>query len=327
MRSLRSPRAWLPFGATMTALPTALTAVLMAVLLGSGCVGGLGPLARQSPAGPPATVITATATPVPTRPIPPPKPKKLDRKGLTRAIDRYLAQRVSAASLVMVDRTTGFTYRYRSTRQYVTASVVKVDILAALLLRNQRAGRGLTAAQRADAEAMIRRSDNQAADRLYTSLGGAAGLDSANRRLKLRNTRGVDGRCIDLLCWSLTRTTADDQVRLLQALVRGGGPLRAKNRAYVLDLMSHVIKEQSWGVRAAARAGDEVAVKNGWMTHEADGDRWAVNSIGRVTGHGHDFLIAVFTAHNPSEGYGIATAEHIVALAAQRFRATTPWLD
>ncbi|HZB32417.1 MAG TPA: hypothetical protein VE465_19825, partial [Streptosporangiaceae bacterium] len=140
---MRSPRAWLPFGATMTALPTALTAVLMAVLLGSGCVGGLGPLARQSSAAPPAGQATAAApSPAQASPAPPPKPRKLDRKGLTRAIDRYLAKRVSAASLVMMDRTTGFTYRYRPTKEYVTASVVKVDILAALLLRNQRAHRG-----------------------------------------------------------------------------------------------------------------------------------------------------------------------------------------
>lgn len=305
----RELRAWLAAGTTAVAL------------LACGCSGDGAAAAPPTP-----RPTSAVATPVPASPTPPPKPKKLDRKGLTRALDRYLDKRMSSASLVMVDRTTGITYRYRASSQYVTASIVKVDILAALLLRDQRAHRKLTAAQRADAEIMIRYSDNKAADRLYTRLGGAAGLDAANRGLKLRHTHAVDGRCLDLLCWSLTRTTAADQVRLLQSLVRGGGPLTAKNRSYVLGLMGRVIKEQSWGVRAAAREGDEVANKNGWMTHEADGDRWAVNSIGRVRGHGHDFLIAVLTAHNPSNGYGIATAEHMVALAAKRFRATTPWL-
>ena len=310
----RDARAWLAVGATAVAL------------LAGGCSAD--PASAQRPgADPPGNAATQAApSPGPAGPTRPPKPRKLDRKGLTRAIDRYLAKRVSGASLVMVDRTTGATYRYRPTSVYVTASVVKVDILATLLLQSQRAHRKLTAAQRADAEVMIRRSDNQAADRLYTRVGAAAGVDAANRRLKLRHTHAVNGRCIDLLCWSLTRTTADDQVRLLQDLVRGGGPLNAKNRAYVLGLMSRVSKEQSWGVRAAARKGDEVANKNGWMTHQADGDRWAINSIGRVRGHGHDFLVAVLTAHNPSEGYGISTAEHMVALAAQRFRATTPWL-
>lgn len=297
------------------------------MLLTGGCSGDSAPAAARSPADPAGGWATSAAPePGPRTPTPPPKPKKLDRKGLTKAIDRYLANRASGASLVMVDRTTGYTYRYRATSEYVTASVVKVDILATLLLQNRRAHRKLTAAQRADADIMIRHSDNEAADRLYTRVGGAAGVDAANRGLKLRHTHAVDGKCIDLLCWSLTRTTADDQVRLLQTLVRGGGPLTAGDRAYVLGLMGKVIKEQSWGVRAAARKGDEVANKNGWMTHEADGDRWAINSIGRVRGHGHDFLIAVFTAHNPSEGYGITTAEHMVALAAARFRATTPWL-
>jgi hypothetical protein len=313
----------------MTRSTTAVAVTAVALLAGGcagGCAGGPPAMYRSSAAPPAGQASAAPASPGLVSPTPPPKPKKLDRKGLTRAIDRYLDKRVSGASLVMVDRTTGFTYRYRPTSEYVTASVVKVDILATLLLQSQRAHHKLTGAQRADAEVMIRQSDNQAADRLYTRVGGASGVDAANRRLKLKHTHAVDGKCIDLLCWSLTRTTADDQLRLLQDLVRAGGPLNAKNRAYVLGLMGRVIKEQSWGVRAAARAGDEVANKNGWMTHEADGDRWAINSIGRVRGHGHDFLIAVFTAHNPSEGYGITTAEHLVELAAQRFRATTPWI-
>lgn len=311
-------------GATLAA-----GAVAVALLAG-GCSGDPAPTAE--PPVPAGTARPGPSSPRPSAgPTPPPKPKKLDRKGLTRALDRYLRPRVSGASLVMMDRTTGVTYRYRPQHQYVTASVVKVDILSTLLLQNQRAHRTMTAAQRADADIMIRYSDNEAADRLYTRVGGADGVDDANRKLGLRHTQAVNGTCIDLLCWSLTRTTADDQVRLLRDLIEGGAkgksPLTAKNRAYVLGLMGRVSKEQSWGVSAAARDGDEVANKNGWMTHEADGDRWAINSIGRVRGHGHDFVIAVFTEHNPSEGYGITTAEHMVKLAADRFRATTPWLN
>jgi hypothetical protein len=297
--------------------------VLTGALLTGGCAG-------HTPGAAPSSAATSgvagpRATPSPASPSPPSKPKKLDRKGLTRALDGYLKGRVSGVSLVMVDRTTGYTYRYRPTAEYVTASAVKIDIRAALLLRNQRAHRSTSAAQRADADVMIRYSDNKAADRLYTGIGGVAGLDAANRKLKLRHTHAVEGRCIDLLCWSLTRTTADDQIRLMKALVQSG-PLNAKNREYVLGLMGRVSKEQSWGVRAAARQGDQVANKNGWMTHQADGDRWAINSIGRVQGHGHDFLVAVLTEHNPSEGYGITTAEHVVTLAAKAFRATTPWI-
>jgi Beta-lactamase enzyme family len=296
-------------------------AALAGLLLICGCSGDPAPSAR-----PPAAAGSTRGTAPSPSPTPPPKPKKLDRKGLTRALDRYLKNRASGASLVMVDRTTGYTYRYRPDAQYVTASIVKVDILSTLLLQNQRADRTMSSAQRADADVMIRHSDNEAADRLYTRVGGAAGVDAANRKLKLRRTHAVDGQCIDLLCWSLTKTTADDQVRLLQRLI-SGGPLTAKNRAYVLGLMDRVIKEQAWGISAAARQGDKVANKNGWMTLQADGERWVVNSIGRVEGHGHDFLIAVLTQHNPSEGYGITTVERMVELAAEKFRATTPWLN
>ena len=139
------------------------------------------------------------------------------RKGLTRALDRYLDTRASGASLVMVDRTTGYTYRYRPTAEYVTASAVKVDILATLLLQNQRAHRTMTAAQRADADIMIRYSDNKAADRLFTYVGGAAGLNAANRRLKLGDTEAIDAKCLDLLCWSLTETTATESTKVAAA--------------------------------------------------------------------------------------------------------------
>ncbi len=70
----------------------------------------------------------------------------------------------------------------------MTASVVKVDILTALLLAARDAGRDLTAAERAHAEAMIVRSDNDAATALWRVVGRAAGLDAANARLGLTRT-------------------------------------------------------------------------------------------------------------------------------------------
>ena len=42
---------------------------------------------------------------------------------------------------------------------------------------------------------------------------------TANRAFRLTSTRPVDGKCKDLLCWSLTQTTAKDQRRLLEVLL------------------------------------------------------------------------------------------------------------
>ncbi|MGN5377662.1 serine hydrolase [Streptomyces lasalocidi] len=86
---------------------------------------------------------------------------------------------------------------------YDTASIVKVDILAAVLLQAQDAGRELTAQERAHAEPMIKQSDNAAADALWRQIGQADGLAAANKRLGLTSTTsGPGGR------WGLTWTTA-----------------------------------------------------------------------------------------------------------------------
>ena len=84
---------------------------------------------------------------------------------------------------------------------YDTASIVKVDILAALLLLAQDEGRQLNGAEQAYAEAMIRRSDNTSATELLKVIGGEEGLDAANGRLGLTATRAAHA-------WGLTRTTA-----------------------------------------------------------------------------------------------------------------------
>ncbi|MFF1417008.1 serine hydrolase [Streptomyces sp. NPDC058280] len=55
---------------------------------------------------------------------------------------------------------------YGEDRTYVTASVVKVAVLAAVLLRARDAGRWLTAEEERLSAAMIERSDNDAATAL-----------------------------------------------------------------------------------------------------------------------------------------------------------------
>ena len=57
-----------------------------------------------------------------------------------------------------------------------TASIVKVDILATLLLQAQDANRHLTAQEKTYATAMIEDSDNTSASALWTAIGQADGL-------------------------------------------------------------------------------------------------------------------------------------------------------
>ncbi|MFC7479220.1 hypothetical protein ACFQX7_02910 [Luedemannella flava] len=153
-------------------------------------------------------------------------------------------------SVAVRNNRTGGTYRYRASDTYETASIVKVDILAAVLLRAQDDGRSLTDAERSAATRMIRASDNDAATYLWNRAGGASGVRAANRRLGLTHTTpGTEG-------WGLTRTTVGDQVTLVNRALGTSGPLTSASRAYIRGLMTTVNGDQDWGVPAAAHRGD-----------------------------------------------------------------------
>ncbi|MGA4727337.1 serine hydrolase [Micromonospora taraxaci] len=202
-------------------------------------------------------------------------------------------------------------------KRFETASIVKVDILAALLLRQKPAGKALSPGTRRLAEAMIVSSDNDAAVALWQRIDGSRGLTAANRALGLRETRPSSH-------WGLTTTTAADQLRLLTALTSPTGPLTPQDRTFVMGLMKKVIPEQRWGVTAGREPGSaSVYVKNGWDTADVDGGRWLVNSIGRIVEARHDWLIAVLSDHHVSQKEGIRVVEQAATYVLKEMRAAT----
>ncbi|MFF5536088.1 serine hydrolase [Streptomyces cinerochromogenes] len=196
-----------------------------------------------------------------------------------------------------------------------TASIVKVDILAALLLQAQDEGRRLTAAERAYAAEMIEDSDNTSATELWHTIGRAAGLDAANKRFGMTQTSGGEGEL-----WGLTQTTAADQLVLLQQVFGEESELSAASRTYVQGLMEAVRADQRWGVSAAAE-GNSWALKNGWLARSTTG-LWDVNSIGRVTVDGTDCLVAVLSEGTESQAEGIALVEAAAKAAVAVFGDT-----
>ncbi|MFJ9351986.1 serine hydrolase [Streptomyces sp. NPDC101237] len=193
-----------------------------------------------------------------------------------------------------------------------TASIVKVDILAALLLRAQDAGRRLTAAEKAYAVKMIENSDNASASALWEVIGEAAGLDAANARFGLTGTEGgAEG------LWGLTQTTAADQLVLLRQVFGDESELSEASRSYLRDLMGSVEADQRWGVSAAAD-GSGPALKNGWLARSSTG-LWDVNSIGRVTAGGTRYLVAVLSRGTVSQAAGIALVEAAAKAAVGSF--------
>ncbi|MFE0880007.1 serine hydrolase [Streptomyces smyrnaeus] len=212
---------------------------------------------------------------------------------------------------------------------FVAASVMKVHILVALLLRAQGSlggpAREVTAQERTRAAAMIQHSDNDAANALWRAAGGAEGVAATGRLLGLVGTRPAeDGR------WGLSTTTAADQLALLRAVHgRGPGPrvLAPGARQWVRELMRGVVDCQRWGVTAAGdgrpaapRPSHEASqpppheVKNGWLPRTATG-LWVINSVGRVTAAGRPWLLAVLSDGHATAEAGIAAVEEAARAA------------
>jgi hypothetical protein len=228
---------------------------------------------------------------------------------LAAALAPVLRHRSGNLAVALTDSRTGATAVYGGTRTFQAASIVKADILAALLLQHQQAGTKLSDQERAEATEMIDDNDVTAADTLWTAIGAELGLRDANRMLHLTHTTpGADGR------WGHTSTTVGDQLELLTDLTSGGSPLSPASRSYELGLMRHVSAGQAWGVTVAASHGSSPAVKNGWMADSGDAS-WVVNSIGVITYTGHTVLVAVLADQQPSESAGISADEAAARVA------------
>ncbi|MFJ2161858.1 serine hydrolase [Streptomyces sp. NPDC087856] len=219
-------------------------------------------------------------------------------------------------SVAVLDVTSGESAAYGDAA-FDTASIVKVDILAALLLQAQEAGRTLTATEKSYATTMIQNSDNDSATALWNLIGTADGLDAANKTFGLTGTTGGAGPL-----WGLTQTTAADQLTLLQQVFGDDSKLSAASQSYIQGLMKEIEADQQWGVSAAAD-GSKWALKNGWLARSTTG-LWDVNSIGRVTGtDGDEYLVAVLSNGSTTQAKGITLIEAAAKAGVAAFAKST----
>lgn len=218
-------------------------------------------------------------------------------------------------SVAVLDTESGKWATY-GTDVFDTASIVKVDILSTLLLQAQDAGRKLTAKERELSTDMIENSDNDSTSTLWAGIGGARGLDKANERLGLKETRGAEGTA-----WGLTQTTAVDQVRLLSSVFGKKSALAAASQDYIQDLMYHIAPDQDWGVSAAADPGRPTALKNGWL-QRSQTKLWDINSVGRIEKGGWILYAAVLMSGCDTEEAGIGLVEQAARAAATEFIRT-----
>jgi len=298
--------------------------VLLLVLRASGgsqpgaagtAAAGLG--AGQQPAGSsgrprPAGSSASAAATAPARP----GTAATHPDPLSTAAASFAASRSGSVQAAVFDLRTGQSWRLGDGPAQPEASVVKLDILEALLAQR---GAALPSDEQGLAQAMIEDSDNDAATSLWDEAGGAAGLAAYNDRAGLTGT--TLSQCVTCAGfpwpgWGLTTTGPADQLTLLKQLVAPGAHplLPPAARSYALSLMEHVAADQAWGVSGGVPPGLTVALKNGWLPLNSADTDWQVNSVGWVSGDGRDYLVAVLSTGNPTEQYGIDTISQLSAL-------------
>ncbi len=220
---------------------------------------------------------------------------------ITSLAQRFPGQRVTAA---VYDTRTGCWYHLYRGLRISTASVIKAQVLGAVLLKAQDERRNLTTSERTRVAQMISYSLDPPTSSLYGHIGGVGGMRSYDRRAGIGATQHTSR-------YGGTATTAQDRTQVAVQLLYGGGPLGAAGRAHAWHYMSRVHPTQQWGITAGVPDGWYVALKNGFYPSRLAA--WRVGSTGFVRRRGspHGYAITVMTNRNADQLAGIRLVEAV----------------
>ncbi|MDN6640633.1 MAG: class A beta-lactamase-related serine hydrolase [Tetragenococcus sp.] len=233
---------------------------------------------------------------------------KLQQKG-----DQWGKENPNSLEFRIYDLDTEQSYTYTNDekdKKYKTASIVKVAVAMLLLHEKEEDQEGLTDEEEDLLSEMILSSDNEAASSLLDdSLGGYESLQTLFDELDMKDTK------VDADNWGNTTTTTKDQMKLLQELYLSSQYLTEESQDYIIDLMSHIDREQSWGVYAGS---SNVSLKNGWLDDEMNGinEEWIVSSIGKVTRGDNSYLAVALSDKNPTMEEGSQMIEDLVRISS-----------
>lgn len=252
-------------------------------------------------------MLTVFATVLVTSVVLPTPARADDMQARITAAEQYLAGRPGTVGFVLRDRVTGTTYRNADAATPIwTASTIKLAMVADLLTREQSGAIRLTGSDREQMVAMLRNSDNDAADALWSRYGGAAGVFNADfPRYGMPGIRPQPGFGDVYPYWGFQKGTADDFDGLMNYVLTG---LSSANASGVIAEMQRVDGQQQWGVWGAG-ASMAPGNKNGWSQEQGG---WVVNSVG-FAGPQQRFTLAVMNALGDEGGYddGVTTTTEL----------------
>ncbi|GGM32485.1 hypothetical protein GCM10011608_16260 [Micromonospora sonchi] len=233
----------------------------------------------ESPAGRGGALTDRSNRPPPSpspSPSPEPEPLPFEAKKIDLDIDGWYGWSV-------LDRRSGEIIGSKNMAETnTTASLIKAWIVADYLRRAADAGQTPSNAKLDDLTRIIRDSDNERTEQLYTQIGRSASI----KRL-LSTCDLTDSKVSSDLGWSRTELSPRDTARLGNCIADGtaAGPKWTK---WLLNEMRLVRGAGDFGIRKAfpAAQAKKIAIKNGWVdrTREQEihvnclaiGDTWTM---------------------------------------------------
>lgn len=277
-----------------------------AVIVAAALVGGCE--ARSS--GMPPAADTAPQAPGQTAPQAPPElPAGLDVR-VRQATDEA-ADAGAAVEIAVLDRTTGQLTTNGADQPFPIASVVKLFIADDLLLQDSRGEAALNAADRKSLDAMLRSSDDSAAQMFWNRGGGNAIIGRVADRYGLTGTIApYDGS------WDVAQSTAGDIVRYYSKLLDGRGGLPDEQAGIIMSTLAGFTSSgvdgypQRFGIPDGLSA-EPVAVKQGWFCCWGGGNQVHVSS--GTIGRDQRYVMAI-SSLQPSDA---ATARETITAAVR----------
>ncbi len=208
---------------------------------------------------------------------------------------RYASHRAGDVAFAVIDPRGRLRGLHRA-RTAPAASVFKVMLLVAHLRKRHDAG--LSDRDRVLLGPMIRRSDNTAASTVR-DLVGRRRIERLARVARMRDFRYDP-------VWGQSLTSPRDQARFMYRLM---SYIPGRHRPYARYLLSHVVREQRWGIARVKPRGWRLFFKGGW----GSGTGLVDHQVALLKRKRRRVAIAVFTELNPGHSYGKRTLRGVSA--------------
>jgi beta-lactamase class A len=273
----------------------------------------------ETPAGPQLTVIAPMGSRAPLPEAPPDEPAAAFA-GLEARAKQATADAAKAGAditLTVLDRNTGQIVTNGNNKAMPIASVVKLFIADDLLLQEAQGQTQLSPDDRKAFDAMLRQSDDSAADVFWNRSGGSAIVSRVTARYGLGATSTpYNGR------WFNTLSTTGDLVQYYDKLLSGAGGLPPERANLIMSNLAQSTPlaidgtmpggtyPQRFGIPEGLYS-EPVAVKQGWFCCW-NGGNWVHLSTG-VIGPDRRYVMAIGSMHATDD----ATARNTLTQAVK----------